>query len=57
MAKQASSIAGGVFLSFEKNGSGDIPGVAAASFRQSSAAYTNNDFAIFTAVLPVITGH
>jgi hypothetical protein len=56
VALQASSIASGVFLSFEKNGSGDIPGAAAATFRQGSTGYTNNDFATFTAVLPVAAG-
>jgi hypothetical protein len=54
--RQASSIAGGVFLSFEWNGSGDIPGAAAATCRQGSTGYTNNDFATFTAVLPVVAG-
>ena len=56
LALLASSIAGGVFLSFEKNGAGDIPGAAAATFRQGSTGYTNNDFATFTAVLPVTAG-
>ena len=55
-AMQASSIAGGVFLSFEKNGAGDVAGAAAATFRQGSTGYTNNDFATFMAVLPVTAG-
>ena len=56
VALQASLTAGGVFLGFEKNGAGDIPGAAAATFRQGSAGYNNNDFATFTAVLPVTAG-
>ena len=56
LALQASSIAGGVFLGFEKNGAGDIIGCANATFRQATTGYTNNDFATFTAVLPVSAG-
>ncbi len=56
VALQASSIAGGVFLSLEKNGAADVIGAAAATFRQGSTGYTNNDFATFTTVLPVVAG-
>lgn len=56
LALLASSVSGGVFLSFEKNGAADIQGAAAATFRQGSTGYTNNHFAKFTAVLPVTDG-
>lgn len=56
LALQASTVSGSVFLSFEKNGAGDVIGCVVATFRQGSTGFTNNDFATFTAVLPVIAG-
>jgi hypothetical protein len=38
------------------NGACHVIGSAVATFRQGSTGYTNNDFATFTAVLPVTAG-
>ena len=56
VALRASSEPGGVFLSFGKSTLGDISGAATTAVQQGSTGYTNNDFATFTAVLPVTAG-
>ena len=47
---------GGVFVSFEKNGSGGTIGGGVFTVRQGTSGYTNNEFAAGTAVLPVTEG-
>ena len=54
VAMKASATTGGVYLSFDKNGAGDVLGGAPFTVRQGSSGYTNNDFATFSAVLPVV---
>ena len=56
IALKASNTAGGVYLNFDKNGAGDVVGCAPSAVRQGSSGYTNNDFATFSAVLPVVEG-
>ena len=44
---------GGVYVSFEKNGSGGMIGGGVFTVRRGTSGCTNNDFAAGTAVLPV----
>lgn len=56
IAMKASATTGGVYLSFYRNEAGEVVGGAPCTIRQGSAGYTNNDFATFSAVLPVVEG-
>ncbi|MGI9498534.1 MAG: hypothetical protein ACR2P3_00725 [Geminicoccaceae bacterium] len=47
---------GGVFVSFEKNGSGGRIGGGVFTVLQGTSGYSNNEFTAGTAVLPVIPG-
>jgi hypothetical protein len=52
----ASATSGGVYVSFAKNGGGDVAGCGVFTVRQGTSGYNNNDFAVSTAVLPVTAG-
>jgi hypothetical protein len=56
IAMKASATTGGVYLNFDKNDAGEVIGCAPFTVRQGSSGYTNNDFATFSAVLPVVEG-
>ena len=52
----ASASTGGVYVSFSKNGGGDVIGSGVFTVRQGTSGFTNNDFAAGTAVIPVTAG-
>ena len=53
---KGSATTGGVYVSFTKNGGGDVTGCGIFTVRQGTSGYTNNDFTASTAVLPVSAG-
>jgi len=56
VSPKPSATIGGVFVSFEKNGSGSAVGSGVFTVRQGTSGYTNNDLAANTAAIPVIAG-
>jgi hypothetical protein len=56
LALKPSTTYGGVYLNFDINGLGDVAGCAPYSARQYTSGYVNNDFATFSAALPVQAG-
>ncbi len=52
----SSTNAGGVFLSFERNGAGGPPGAGVFTVRATTTGYGNNDYQCHSAVIPVAEG-
>lgn len=56
VALKANATGGGVYVSFHKDGIGEVTGGGVFTVRQATSGYTNNDYAAISAVLPVTAG-